>query len=244
MLFKLRDEAPKSTIQLPKPVTMSENKSIKINEVCFVSPPNVLQVGDVAHYFYGNGIHAKVQIIGINNDTANELQAYQVHLTDGSSMQMTHQELYLSKSALPSDSKMSEGPSLDGRQLLIKQAHPKFSAASVIRWDHTNLECLKLTGIQKSLSYVKFSGDSPFAVLNFVESFQSIVQVNHSKGGVIIPDAKEMMTPTSTFYEMMVAPKDAYQKHHATLTCYHAIARSLRVHLNNSATIASAPGIQ
>jgi hypothetical protein len=84
--------------------------------------------------------------------------------------------------ALESEYKIQDHPQLDPRQMLIKAAHPEFSAESIIRWEGADLLKIKLPNVVKSLSYLAFSSNSPFQVLYFVESLQSIVQVNHKEG--------------------------------------------------------------
>jgi hypothetical protein len=48
------------------------------------------------------------------------------------------------------------------------------------------------------------------------------------------------MSPTSTFYSAMVAPK-TYQHHHRTVQCYLALARLLKLRLKSRKTAATAP---
>lgn len=118
----------------PKPITPTQN-NIKIGHTEYVTPPYLLKIGDKVFWHHYQGLLSEVTIIGINNSLFNQNQLYQIRLKDGSSIQTSHQELFLNKTTPPAQEAYAPGPDRDGLQRLTLQAHPGTNAEELVRWD-------------------------------------------------------------------------------------------------------------
>jgi hypothetical protein len=133
-LLKLQDELPSVPSKSPKPIAMTQQQ-IRIGNVEYVSPPNLLEVGDKVFWHHHQGLLSEVTVISVNNSLLNSNQLYQIRLKDGSSIQVSHRELFLNKTTMPREAVQYPGPVLDGIQRLSLQAHPGVTADEMVRWD-------------------------------------------------------------------------------------------------------------
>jgi hypothetical protein len=143
-------------------------QQIKIGHVEYVTPPNLLAPGDTVYWHHHQGLLSEVIIIAVNNSLFNSNQLYQVRLKDGSSIQVSHRELFLNKTTMPIEviNSPGPGPALDGIQRLTSQAHPATTADELVLWEGMNLKKFKLSSLQKALLRTMFLFDNPLRKLS------------------------------------------------------------------------------
>lgn len=241
-LLKLQDAPLEVPSKSPKPITMTQ-QNIKIGHVEYVTPPNLLSPGDTVYWHHHHGLLSEVTVIAVNNSLFNSNQLYQVRLKDGSSIQVSHRELFLNKTMMPEDTTYSlgPGPALDGIQRLTLQAHAGTTAEELVRWEGMNLKKFRLSALQKSLSRIVFLTDSPLEAIRVHDAIQLAAQMAHSENCSFFPDI-ETLTPQFRFRDLL--PPETYQSYHASLSYYNAISKTIRVWLMYPAVTASAPLIK
>lgn len=171
----------------------------------------------------------------------NHNQLYQVKLKDGSSIQTSHQELFLNKTTLPAQEAFAPIPDLDGLQRLTLQAHPGTTAEELVRWDGMSLKKFNLRTFQKSLSRTTFLSDNPLEVIRVIDTLILASQIAHDENVSFFPEV-ETLTPQFRFNQLL--PPDTYQSYHKAHGFYIALSKTIKIWMSHPLVTASAPLIK
>lgn len=220
-----------------------QQKSFKLGPETYVTSPKVFARGDKAFWQHGYGLMSEVEITARNNLTADDSQLYQVKLrTDGSSLQVAHEDLYIPRMMPTKLSRTDAGPPLDAIQRLELQVHPGTSPEQIICFGAMSLSKFKLSSFTKTLSNEVYHDDSALETIRIYDNITLCIQAAHIEGADILP-AVDSLTPTSNFKSILLPPT-TYQRFHLANQFYIAVGKALKNHLQQPRVNAKAPAVR
>ena len=170
--------------------------------------------------------------------TENAQPSYTVILlTDGSSHQVPHENLFL----------LSDDPSylgdddqkMSGMQRLTAATNPTWSPSDIIRWDAMTKTKLKLRDFKKAMDYEYLLDDSINAIEIFYININTHLEAAHSDGATILPPLDSLL-PNQSF-EQLLLPPTKYQHHQQAKAFFISIGTILYSALQNPKVTAKAP---